>query len=127
MSSLTVWQNETFKENLPVLNPDGTAYNLTGCTLWFTVKLASDHSLDDTLALVKLYLIVGGAGSGITVPTPTNGIATIKMTATQTAALTIGESYVYDLKVKDTANDPFTALKDALYVQRAVTQRVTTP
>ena len=127
MSALTVYQGKVFKQGLPVLNPDGTAYDLTGTTLWFTVKLASDLSQNDTLAPIQLYLIVGGAGSGITVTTPSTGIATIKMTTAQTEPLVIGESYVYDLQVKDTAGDVFTALKDALYVTSPVTQRVTTP
>lgn len=127
MSAITIYQGKTRKVNIPVLNPDGTAYDLTGATLWFTVKLRSDQSQDDVLAPIKLYRIVGGLGDGITVTLPATGIATIAMTPAQTEPLTIGESYVYDLQVKDTAGDVFTADTDALYVSRPVTQRVTTP
>lgn len=127
MAALTIYQGKDFIENLPVLNPDGSAYDLTGATLWFTVKLRSDQSQDDALASIKLYRIVGGLGDGITVTVPATGIATISMTAAQTEPLTIGESYVYDLQVKDTTGRVFTAFLDALYVSRPVTQRVTTP
>ena len=65
----------------------GTAINITG----FTVKMAISNQVTGTVALTLTN------GSGITLTTPTSGIATYQITGAQTAAIPVG-TYYYGIK-----------------------------
>ena len=123
MTNWTVAKGDTMEETA-TLTAAGAAYNLTGCTLWWTLK--RDVSADDTDALIKLYWVSGGASDGITVATPANGQALVTLTPAQTDALGAA-TYQWDLQLKDGANRVFTVDSGQLVVKPDVTRRSTTP
>jgi hypothetical protein len=65
----------------------GTAINLTG----YTIKLAITNQVTNA-NLLTLQI-----GSGVTVATPTSGVAQFQVTGTQTTALGVG-TYFYGVK-----------------------------
>jgi hypothetical protein len=65
----------------------GTAINLTG----YTIKLAITNQVTNA-NLLTLQI-----GSGVTVATPTSGVAQFQITGTQTTALGVG-TYFYGVK-----------------------------
>ena len=75
---------------------DGTVFDLTGCTVRFTVKW--DYFDADAAAVIKL----DNAGlGGISIPTPTSGTGRLTIPKTATSSLPIHRSdLVYDIKVK---------------------------
>lgn len=67
---------------------NGVAYDLTGKTVFFTVKLTSDHRDDDNLALIKT----------ITTHTdPTAGVTRLSLSVSQTS-VQLGR-HKYDFRV----------------------------
>lgn len=118
---------DSWERTATITEEDGDPYNLTGTTLWFTVKAATDTANDDTAAPIKLYRIVGGTGDGITVTTPSTGVATIKATRAQMETLTPGLTYVFDLQILEADGDVFTPDSGVLLIERDVTRRIVTP
>jgi hypothetical protein len=69
---------DTWDLTATIRNELGTGpFNLTGCTVLFTLKRKSDVAANDNAALVKLSWVSGGAATGIAVATPTSGVAAI--------------------------------------------------
>lgn len=127
MANLTIKRGDTWTRTATLYNPTGSAYDLTGCTVWWTLKDQSDNRSDDTEAVAKLYWISGGASSGITVAAPTSGAISVALTAVQTAALEAGKSYKFDVQVKKANGDIETAGEGFAMVEGDVTIRTTTP
>lgn len=76
------------------LTDDGSAVDLTDCTVYFTAKSAIDNDLDDSEAAIAVE---------VTSHTdPTNGITDIPLTSSDTD-VTPGE-YFYDIQVKKADN-----------------------
>jgi len=121
---LTLIPGDDFVYTATVDDALGVDYNLTGSTLWLTVKRRVSDADDNAIA--KLYWISGGAASGITVGTPTTGSAVIRLTAAQTAAFAQA-SHVWDLQHKDAAGVVRTVGHGVLMVLPRSTARVTTP
>ena len=124
--NLTAVRGDTFARTVTAYDSAGAALNLTGATVWFTVKDARDQQSDDSAAITRCYWVSGGASSGITVPTPSNGGITIKAPASDMAALVPGGAYVYDVQVL-LNNESYTIVQGDLAVERDVTIRQTTP
>lgn len=91
---------------------DGTATNLTGCTL--KMWIAANYSAAPVANLST-------SSGGITITNAANGTATISLTAAQTSNLTAG-NYLYDLKL--IAGDGITdrELQGGVYVSAQVTK-----
>jgi hypothetical protein len=70
--------------------------DLTGAFLWFSLK----RSIVEATALLRKTSGAGGAGGGWSTPTPSNGISSVTLDPTDTAALSPGP-YVYDVQVKE--------------------------
>ena len=72
-----------------VTNTDanGTAINITG----YTIKFAISNQVSGTNVLTLTN------GSGVTLTSPTTGVATFQITGTQTTAIPIG-TYYYGIK-----------------------------
>lgn len=124
MTTLRLTMADDFVYIVTIQDEDGVAYNLVDCTLWWTAKRRKSD--DDSAAIAKLYWISGGASDGITVVTPANGQATIRLTPTQTDDFT-AYPHVWDLQLKDASGVIRTVDSGVLYVSRSVTVRTTTP
>ena len=128
IANLAVVRGDTLVLTASVKQSDGvTAFNLTGCTMWFTVKDSRDTLADDTAAISKLYWVSGGAALGIAVATPATGVGTITMPAADSANLNPALTYVYDVQVKDASGLIFTVVQGTIAPSADTTVRVTTP
>lgn len=127
IGDITVGRGNAIDETITILDTTGAALNLTGATLWFTVKALGDVSTDDSTALIKLYWISGGASSGITVATPANGVMAISVTPALAATLAANTSYKWDVKVKTAAGKEWTPVKGYLHTTGVVTERDVAP
>lgn len=93
---------------------DGSATDLTGCTLWFTAKYSTSDA-DPGVFQKKT------GGLGITVAAPTTGVCLITISPADTSGIP-GEGWLeYDLQVKDTLGKPQTFVRGRLHVIDDVT------
>lgn len=108
MAKLSIYRENTV--NIPVTF---TGVDLTGATVYFTVKSAPDADSADTTALIK---------KDVTVHTnPTAGQTTILLTPTDTD-VTPGD-YGYDIKLKTAAGAETTVEVGKITVKGAYTNR----
>lgn len=97
---------------------DGVAVDITGATLWFTVKTAV--TVADNTASLALSTSLGG----VAILVAASGTFTISITATQMAALAAGATsatYVYDVQYKALAGQIYTLVQGSLTVPGDVT------
>ena len=92
---------------------DGSAYNLTGKTVFFTVKNIGDTAANDDAALITKDIISHSA--------PTLGQTTISLTADNTN-LAPGV-YKYDIQIEGSDNKPISINQDKFIVNDDVTKR----
>lgn len=129
MTALDVTRGDTLRYTVTLTDPDIPAnpYNLSGCTLWWTLKEDRDRKdADDSDAIAALYWVSGGGASGIVVATPADGEPVITMTPTQTDGLD-QDLYYWDLQLTDSAGDTWTSDSGTLKVRQDITRRRTTP
>ena len=88
---------DTFALPLIVQNADGTAFDLTGCTIEFGVA----KLYDSVLQFQK------STGAGILITSAVGGLATITINPADTTALAAGQ-YSYDIVVKRANGATFT-------------------
>ena len=124
MTTLYLVPGDDFLYTATVLDDDGDAYNLTGATLWFTVKRRKSDA--DASAIAQLYWIDGGASSGITVATPATGIAAVRIVAASTTAI-VQAAHFWDLQLKDAAGVVRTVDFGTLVVLSRATAKVVAP
>jgi hypothetical protein len=128
MTTLSLYRGDAFKRSFSVKQADKTTpYNLTGCTLWFTVKAPRDRSGDDSNALIKCSWKDGGTSNGITVTTLSTGVAAVYAGTALTSLLQAERAYPYDVQLVDINGDPWTLDIGTLSITDDVTIRVTTP
>ena len=115
--NISITRGDTYVETWACKQSDGVSIlDLTGAKLWFTIKTAS------TVADGSATLQLSSPASGIVLSgTPTDGTATMTMTAVQTAALT-PQSYVYDIQVKLSSGTIWTLASGTLTVNSDITQ-----
>lgn len=88
LMGLTIKVGDDYSKTFPAFtDADGVAINITGATLTFHLRApgATTDALTATLALT----------------TPASGIATLTLTDTQTATLTAGLTYRYEIEMVD--------------------------
>jgi len=83
--------------------------DITGWTIFFTVKKQSDILKDDTYAVIKKTLVADGE------------LATIVLSASDTNINP--EVYRYDLKYKKASGDIFPAFRGSFVVMPSITKR----
>jgi hypothetical protein len=89
MSTLNIKRGNPYSAVITVTNASGLAYDLTGKTIFFTVKKATDNSTVDTDAVITKDITSHTNASG--------GITTLSLTATQTDII-LGD-YVWDMRI----------------------------
>jgi hypothetical protein len=101
-----------------------TAFDLTGCTLRWTLKTSA--AVADNLATLTHVWAAGNAAppGSWTVADPTTGRATHKIAATESAGLVAGTVYVWDLQLTDAVGDATTIGSGTLTVTADVGQTV---
>jgi len=88
IAALLIKQGDDYSKALTITQ-DSVAVNITGCTLTFHLRApgAAADAIDPAPTL--------------TLTTPVSGIATLVLTDTQTAALTAGTTYRYEVTMVD--------------------------
>jgi hypothetical protein len=114
---LFIQQGADFASQLTFQNPDASPVNLTGCTL---AAMLRRRGLETQLVANFTVLVFAPA---------TAGIATLSLSAAQTAILKCGETpadpdfqYVWDLKFVDSGGKASIPLRGAVMVLRSVTR-----
>lgn len=124
MAHLEVYRGDTFTQTIRLTGPGGAALDLTGATVWFTMK--ADAADADTSATYKAYWIHAGASAGLTVSVATSGILTLSVPAATTTNWTPAQ-YQYDVQVQTALGRVVTADRGTVTVGTDVTRRTTTP
>lgn len=101
-SDISIKQGDTYTKTLTVTDDSGTAINITGASLTFALKqFMGSVVLTSSLALT----------------TPASGIATLELSAAQTAALTAERNYRYEVEVVDSQSKVTTPITGLAYVE----------
>lgn len=108
---------DTWDLTATILDERGGPFDLTGCTVLFTLKRKSDTAANDNAALCKL-----STGSGIVVADPTSGVAAITVPASVTAQLSTNR-YKYDVRVVNAGGEPKTVVLVEFSPTLGVTER----
>lgn len=90
---LTVIRGDTKTYNLTFKDSDGDPIDITGYTVFFTVKSKPDNQLDDASALISKTIENH--------TDPTNGVTQIALSPDDTN-ISSG-NYLYDIQIKDAA------------------------
>lgn len=110
-TTLTLKRGDTFVRTLYFEDENGNALDITGWTIYFTVKKSIDDSDDD--AIIK---------KDITSHTdPENGKSELELTPTETAQSP--GTYCFDIQIKDTQGKILTILEGEIIFTKDVTQR----
>lgn len=100
--ALQVVQGNTVRLDVAVTVDGGTAADLTGCTLWFTLK----EKRSDTDANAVFQKKTGGGG--IVVLDAAGGLARITLSPDDTAVLVPSKAYFFDVKLRTPTGDLYT-------------------
>lgn len=111
-------RGDTRTLSIQVNNADGTAFNLTGCKVYFTLNLSKTPADDGTDSSASLI------ASTSSFSTPTNGLATITLTNTLTQPL-VGGKYYYDIQLKDGSGNITSLGQNTFTVIDDITTRIT--
>jgi len=95
MFTISVKRGNPYSAILTFTNEDGTAYDLTGKTVFFTVKKATDNTTNDDLALIKKDITSHTSAS--------EGKTTLELTAKETNIVV--NNYKWDLRVSEMNTD----------------------
>lgn len=110
---VTIIRRDHANLEITLTDVDGNAVDLTGGTLFFTVKNTIDDVDDDALISKEIT----------TFSAPTTGVATVTLTPTETD-LPAG-NYFYDVQFKSSGNVISSSFRDYLVVKPDVTIRTT--
>lgn len=94
--TITVGRGIPYSWLTTITNADGSPFNLTGKTVWFSVKRTPDNDQTNANAVILKTITVH--------TTPASGITTIQLTNTDTMALAEGQ-YYWDLQVGTASSD----------------------
>lgn len=116
--NLNIYRDRTFQFQIAVTQ-NGTTFNLTGAAIRMTAKY--NYTDADGAAVFQLHV-----GSGITVTSPTGGLATVTIAPSNTSSLPQNPlTLYYDIQVTDASSNVWTVVDGTLYVTPNVT--ITTP
>jgi hypothetical protein len=104
LANLTCKQGDTFTKVLTVTDDNGLAIDLTGATLTF--HLRAPWATTDAITPAPTLALT----------TPAQGIATLTLTAAQTAALTARASMTYEIELVDALGNITTPVEGLCYV-----------
>lgn len=102
--NFSIRQGDTATRVLTVLDTDDVAVNITGATLRLHIR--AKGSTTDAITAPTLSLT-----------TPASGIATLTISATDTATLSAATTYLYEIEMVDSGGAITTPLDGLLYVQ----------
>lgn len=139
MATLTATRGDSKTWAMTFTTPGGSAYDLAGCSVRFTVKRSARHT--DAQAVLRQYWSEGDE-SGISLTDPATGLASSLAAGILYRTIPAEESaaafqpnyandddlvYVYDVQLTDADGDVTTVETGTLTVSLDVTQATTVP
>ena len=115
MAAIKITRGDTRTINIPYLSATGTALDITGATVFFTVN-ATENPDDDTSAVVSKTVT--------SFVNPTLGVAVVTLASADTQSITPG-TYFYDAQVKDSSGNVTSSKKDKFIITGDITRRLT--
>lgn len=112
MTTLSMTRGDTAAFTITVTR-SGSAENITGATLYFTVK--SNSAQADAAAIIQKSTV-----SGITITNGAGGIASVAITPANTSSVTPGV-YYYDVQYRTTGGDVYTVDSGYFLLQEEIT------
>lgn len=125
MAEFEIKKGNTWVRTASFLDVDGGVFDFTGCTVWWTLKLATDDSNTDDNAIIKFHWTLADS-LGISIPSPTSGEMTITLSPLITSSLKLKTEYKYDIKIKnlvgriDTVDNGHIKLKDVVTIRETI-------
>ncbi|MDD5265448.1 MAG: hypothetical protein PHU43_11530 [Candidatus Bipolaricaulis sp.] len=112
-NKITAYKGDTFVKSLAFKDSAAAAIDITGWTIWFTIKNSTDDADADAIIQKK-----------ITVHTsPAAGLSAISMTAAETDSF--DSTYKYDIQIKKADGTIRTVLEDTITFTKDVTRSTT--
>lgn len=96
---------------------DGSVVDLTGASVWFTLKKSRDDT-DENKIFQKTV------GAGVLIADPAGGVVRVTIEASDSVSLSPLRLYAYDLQVKTATNDIFTPISGTVSVVADVTRAI---
>lgn len=124
---IEMMRGDAFRRSINIDEPDDSDYDLTGATVWFTLKRAGDTAADDSGAIAQLTWESGGASNGIVVTNPAIGRITVVVPKENTALLNPAAKYRYDVQVVNVSGEPDTPIWGEVTVIGDVTRSTVLP
>jgi len=113
--TLQIYRGDDKNYNFTFIDENGAAINITGWTIFLTIKPAIDDvTNDDSAEIVKTVT---------SHTSPTDGETTVSLDDTDTNELN-DEEYVYDFQAKTNAGKIMTIMHGILEVTKEVTRRI---
>ena len=100
MANITIFKGNPYNATITIVDEDSVAYDITGMTVFFTVKKLTDNTSVDTAALITKDMTSHSD--------PEIGVTTLSLTAIQTN-IAVGD-YKWDLRIYDSETQLNTAL-----------------
>jgi hypothetical protein len=113
MSDITIIRGDSRTFNVNIRENDGSPFDLTGYTVFFTVKPEYKSETDDGAFITKTYS---------NIPNPETGVLSIDLASTDTD-IRPGEHW-YDIQLKSSANRVSSTRKAKFIVLYDVTRRL---
>lgn len=111
-------RGDTRTLDIQINNSDGTPFNLTGCTVYFTLNSLQNPTDDGTDNTAALKTSTNSFSS------PTSGLAVITLTNALTQPLAAGD-YWYDIQLKDGSGNITSLGANKFKVIDDITTRIT--
>jgi len=113
MSKIEIIRGDDITLNMTFTNDDGSALNLTGSTVFFTVT-ADNTKANDNNAIITKDISVH--------TTPLGGLTTIQLSDTETS-VAVGD-YKYDFQLRDSGNKIKSTRTGTFSVLQDTTKRI---
>ena len=114
MTDLILYRGDTKTITVTLKDNEGDPVDITGDTIYFTIKTSIDDVVDDSTALVKKDIT--------THSDPTNGVSVIQLSPTDTNIKP--GNYFFDIQIKRVSGQVITLINDKIRVLGDVTRRV---
>ena len=116
MTDLTIYRGDDKTFNLAFTDGDGVGIDITGWTIFFTLKNARvfQDDTNDTDALIEKTVTSHSD--------PTIGLSAFSIGASDTSSLT-PKTYVFDIQIKDSGGNIKTIIKGDFVLSADVTRR----
>ena len=111
-TNLQITRGDTWSRTIIFEDEDNVRKNITGWTVFMTIKVKADDSDTATTTIAKTITVFSD---------PTNGEAEISLTSTDTKDV---GNYIFDIQIKTNLNEIITVLEGTIVITQDITTRI---